>query len=104
MRKLEAIAWLLAILNAIAAIGIGWQLRVCKAEKLHAAEVVFQCGKDLEAKSDLCTESSIEYMKRGNLLFECEQRICEVNGWGKPMGWDEEVEAVEKHKERYGEK
>lgn len=59
------------------------------AKLKEAGEMLFECGETIEHQSKRCNDEGMEYIKRANLLFECEQDTCEKNGWMPPPDWEE---------------
>jgi hypothetical protein len=67
---------------------------VCpEPEPPMSAELLFECAEALVEVKTMCKAESVEAMKRANLIFKCEQDLCESNGWEPPPDWEEQKKA-----------
>lgn len=60
----------------------------CAGNRQGLGEKLFECAEDLDELEGQCGDVALEYVKRGNLLLDCEQSMCKTNGWDPPVGWD----------------
>lgn len=86
MKTREFIAWLAVCAVVILAVVREHQHR---AELLSTAEALYEAGETLEHQAERVDSLRDACGERARQIFECEQRICEVNGWYPPDDWDE---------------
>ena len=78
----------LVLLLSVVCLVLSLRIRTLHGEIVELRHSMYECGKFFyeagvlaEAYQELCHEKGLE---RSNLLFTCEQRICEQNGWSAP--------------------
>lgn len=87
MKMRERIAWSMAAVFCMVAVGGFWSTKITQRE---TGKLIMECALDMKAAEELCSETDLLMMRQGVQIFECEENICAINGWTKPEDYGEQ--------------